>query len=120
MHDHLIGHWESANSTIPAYQAEEEWLEFSIVGGTWTTIQTDGSKQKHETLFHWKETENGIHLTPFNKITGQATQGWHLRIERHNANEIAVTPPHGFTTIFRRTESFSVHPANTRAKASQL
>ncbi len=120
MRHHLIGHWEATSSTIPDYQPRTEWLTFSEDGGTWAVTQPDGSGRKNETLFHFEEIENGIHLTPFNKITGNPTKGWPLRIEILNPNEIAVTPRHGFSTIFHRIESSSVFPANARAKVPRL
>lgn len=100
------GSWQSIRSTIPGYAAGREWLRFSAgEEHVWEVAQPSGKGRPSVTRFTLGVAADGFRFHPVPQNGKPALAGWPIRIERVGAGDLAVTPSHGFTTVFRRVEA---------------
>jgi hypothetical protein len=101
----FTGSWQSIRSNIPDYVAGGEWLHFAEEDEhIWEVAQPGGKGRPSITRFTMKTVGADFRFCPIPKAGRPVTAGWILKIERIAPREIAITPGHGFTTIFRQTE----------------
>ncbi|MEY2879413.1 MAG: hypothetical protein RLZZ15_1793 [Verrucomicrobiota bacterium] len=101
----FTGSWQSIRSSISDYVAGAEWLHFSETDEhIWEVAQPEGKGRPSVTRFTMETIGFDYRFRPIPKPGRPVTEGWILKIERIAPREIAVTPGHGFTTIFRQTE----------------
>jgi hypothetical protein len=102
METDFTGSWRSVRSDIPGYVPEGEWLRFSEGGvHVWEIARPEGKGCPSVTHFVLKKEAGGWRLCPIIRQSGAIAEGWGVTIERTGEKELAVTPQHGFTTIFR-------------------
>ena len=105
MNTPLTGAWQSIRSNIPNYAVGREWLRFSDEDEhVWEIAQPEGQGRPSITRFTLEKKDSEFRFHPISKDSTTASEGWTVKIESMDPIEIAVTPQHGFTTIFRRTE----------------
>jgi hypothetical protein len=98
----FTGSWRSVRSNIKGYVPGGEWLHFSEKSThVWQLAQLQGRGRPAITHFVLRK-EDGLRLCPIAKETGAIGSGWRIGIEKLGANELVVTPQHGFVTVFRR------------------
>src|SRR5579884_948758 len=100
------GSWRSVRSTIPDFVAGKEWLHFTDGEfHVWEVAQRSGKGAPVLTRFILEEEGAIFHMRPISRSTGiPGRPGWTIKIELISSTELAVTPQHGFTTIFNHEE----------------
>ncbi|HEY4248230.1 MAG TPA: hypothetical protein VGM64_15380 [Lacunisphaera sp.] len=102
MRTDFTGSWRSIRSNIPGYIPGGELLHFSDEGNhVWAVMQPKGKGRPSITHFILKKEAGSLRLCPIIKESGAIAEGWCIGIEVAGANELVVTPQHGFVTVFR-------------------
>lgn len=98
----FTGTWECVRSNIPDYVPGGEWLHFSAdEEHVWEIAQPNGKGRPSVNRFILKVDGDAFRYCPINRDSGEVGEGWRIVIEKLSAQEITVTPHHGFTSIFR-------------------
>jgi hypothetical protein len=96
----LIGSWQSVRSNIPDYQPGGEWLHFMPEGDhEWEIEQPGGRGRPSRNRVRLKEEKGGYALL---LVQSGVEVGASAQIRFAGADEIQVTPAHGFVTVFRK------------------
>ena len=101
----LAGCWESISSEIPKYSVGTERLSFTVGGSHVLELaQLNLPNKSTTTRFTLKADGADWRFCPVDKRwDGAECESWRIKIDRLSDDQIAITPTHGFTTIFRRT-----------------